>query len=63
MFLCIVVGKVFLDCLSSRYYHASRPMVFGVIVPVGSVRKVATCACLISIQILVFFSSIKGTLD
>lgn len=36
MFLCVVVGKVFLDWLSSRYYRASRAMVFGVIVPAGS---------------------------
>jgi len=54
MVICIVVEKVFLDCLSSWYYHASCTMGSGVIVPVESAQNAATSSCLISIWVLVF---------
>lgn len=55
MFLYIVVVGVFSDWLNSRYYCASRELVFRVIVCGGSTHKVATCSCLISVWVLGFF--------
>lgn len=55
----IVAGKVFVDRLSSRYYHESCMQWCGLLYT----QKVTTSACLLSTRVLGFFSSVKGNLD
>lgn len=58
-FLCVVPGKVFVDCLSSRYYHMSHAVVWGYC----KHKKLQLMLVGLAQGYWVFFSSIEGNLD